>query len=167
MYRQGIRSIQVILEGFGFRLGPQEVLGPFLDLPYTLATQPKHLADLFQGFGFVIEAKAQAEDLLLTRRDLAEKLVNLLSEGRLDVGFFNGGERFRLQEVEMTHLAIVADRSIEGEVAAVYPEDGLHLFGGQGQLFADLGAGGFDSGAMDVLPVALGDLMQGTHLFER
>ena len=70
---RGYDSIQVILEGFGFRLGPQEVLGTFLDLPYTLATQPEHLADLFQGFGFVIEAKAQAEDLLLTRRDLARE----------------------------------------------------------------------------------------------
>ena len=131
MYRQGRRSIQVILEGFGFRLGPQEVLGPFLDLPYTLATQPEHLADLFQGLGFVIEAKAQAEDLLLTRRDLAQKLVNLLGEGRLDVRFFNGGERFGLQEIEMTDIAIVADRSIEGEVAAIDPKDGLHLFGGK------------------------------------
>jgi hypothetical protein len=44
-----------------------------------------------------------------SRGDLAEKLVDLLSEGRLDVRFFNGRERFRLQEVEMTDLAIVAD----------------------------------------------------------
>src|SRR5262245_32221775 len=67
----------------------------------------------------------------------------------------------------MADLTIVADRSIKGEVAAVDPQDGLHLFGGQVQFFADLGAGGFDSGAMDVLAVALGDLMQRPHLFER
>jgi hypothetical protein len=78
MCRGGASSIQVILEGFGFGLGPQEVLRPFLDLSHTLATQPEHFADLLQSLGFVVESEAQAEDLLLTRGELAEKIVNLL-----------------------------------------------------------------------------------------
>jgi hypothetical protein len=81
MYRQGMGSIQIVLEGFGFSLGPQEILRPFLDLSHALTTQPQHVPDFLQRLGFIIEPKTQAENLLLTWGNLVEKLVDLFREG--------------------------------------------------------------------------------------
>src|SRR3989304_5250102 len=86
------------------------------DLPDPLARHGEVLADLFQGvLAAVGEAEAEAEHLLLARRERVEDLVGLLPEGEPDDGLHRGNDLLVLDEVPQVAVLLLADRRLEGD----------------------------------------------------
>src|SRR3990167_1510429 len=80
------------------------------DLPDPLARHGEVLADLFQGvLAAVGEAEAEAEHLLLARRERVEDLVGLLPEGEPDDGLHRRNDQIgRASCRERGSISVVA-----------------------------------------------------------
>src|SRR6516162_6483846 len=95
-----------------------------LDLPNALARDAELLADLGQRAVIgVADAEAQAQDMLLTRRELGERL----GHGGLQRARFRGRVRIdrvgRLDQVAQRGIAVLADRQVERRRLLHHRED--------------------------------------------
>src|SRR3990172_11250915 len=98
------RGVAELPEGFG------------LDLADALAGDGEVLADLLEGvLAAVGEAEAEAEHLLLARRERVQHLVGLLSQAEADDGLHRGDDLLVLDEVTEVAVLLFADRRLEGD----------------------------------------------------
>src|SRR3990172_3992450 len=85
-----------------------------LDLADALAGDGKVLAALLQGvLAAVGEAEAEAEHLLLARREGVQDLVGLLPEREADDGLHRGDHLLVLDEVAQVGVLLLADRRLQ------------------------------------------------------
>src|SRR5208283_4686975 len=85
-----------------------------LDLPDTLAGDGELLADFLERVvGFLADAEAHAQDLLLARGERGQHLARLLAEVALDGGLDGGRREFVLDKIAKRTFFLVADRRFE------------------------------------------------------
>src|SRR5689334_8488037 len=99
-----------------------------LDLSYTLARDGEFLADLFQRMvGFLADAEAHPEHLLLARCERRQDLARLLLEIDVHHRVRRRHDALVLDEVAEMAVFLLADRRLEGDGLLGDLQDFAHL----------------------------------------
>src|SRR5215470_3269902 len=123
------------------------------DLPDALPGHREVLADLFQRvLAAVAEAEAQAQHLLLARRERVEHLVGLLAQRQADDRLDRRDDLLVLDEVAQVAVLFFADGCLQRDRLLGDLEDLADLVDRHVHLFGDLFGGGLAAELLHELP---------------
>src|SRR5262249_34975491 len=124
-----------------------------LDLTDALTGHGEVLTDLLQRvLAPVGQAEAEAQDLLLARREGSQHLVGLLAKREPDDRLHGGDDLLVLDEIAEVAVLFLADRRLEADRLLVYLQDLAYLLDRHVHLRGDLFGRGLASELLDELP---------------